>query len=95
MNKAGRYEKELSSMKRNGSENPSLEEKQKENRANRVMYTVTGQEETILIPVGTSVNTQLGTKTTFSRLKAGDMIKMLKETDENGSEVIVEIWMIQ
>ena len=55
---------------------------------------LTGEEETMLIPVGTTVTTQLGTTTTFSRLATGDMIKILLEKDENGKDVIVGIWMI-
>lgn len=60
----------------------------------RTMYSLTGEEETMLIPVGTTVTTQLGTTTTFSRLATGDMIKILLEKDENGKDVIVGIWMI-
>lgn len=74
-------------------------EKQEENgtgkNKNRTMYQVTGEEQTMLIPVGTIVTTQFGTTTTFSRLAAGDMIKILLEKNENNEDVIVGIWMIQ
>lgn len=70
-------------------------DKEKEDALNnKTRYTLTGEEETTLIPVGTTVTTQLGTTTTFARLAAGDMVKILMEKDENGKDVIVGIWMI-
>ncbi len=48
---------------------------------------------TVQIPVGVTVHTTSDTTTTFSRIKSGDVLKLLLETDENGEEVIVEIWM--
>lgn len=63
-------------------------------RQGKKMYQVVGEEQTMLIPVGTTVTTQLGTTTTFSRLAAGDMVKILLEKDENGKDVIVGIWMV-
>ena len=47
------------------------------------------------IPVGTDVVTKLGTTTTFSRLASGDIIKMLMEKTEDGTEEIMQIWIIQ
>lgn len=49
---------------------------------------------TTLIPVGTTVHTNTDTETTFQRLAAGDMLKLLVEPDADGEEVIVEIWML-
>lgn len=49
---------------------------------------------TTLIPVGVTVHTQADTTTTFQRLAAGDMIKILVETTEDGEEVFLEIWML-
>lgn len=49
---------------------------------------------TTLIPVGTTVHTNTDTETTFQRLAAGDMLKLLVELDADGEEVIVEIWML-
>ncbi len=70
-------------------------DKEKEDaQSNKTRYTLTGEEKTTLIPVGTTVTTQLGTTTTFARLAAGDMVKILMEKDENGKDVIVGIWMI-
>ncbi|MBO5523798.1 MAG: hypothetical protein J5986_09025 [Roseburia sp.] len=54
-----------------------------------------GESVTALIPVGTVVHTTTDTETTFSRLAAGDFVKFLLETTEDGGETIVEIWMIQ
>lgn len=53
----------------------------------------TGEEQTILIPVGTTVTTKLGTQTTFSRLAAGNDIRILWETEDD-NEQIVGIWII-
>lgn len=60
----------------------------------KTMYTLTGEAVTTLIPVGTTVTTQLGATTTFSRLAAGDMVKLLMEKDEKGNDVIVGIWIV-
>lgn len=55
----------------------------------------TQSQNTWLIPVGTDVETKLGTITTFARLAAGDQIKMLMQTTENGNEEIIKIWIEQ
>ena len=52
-----------------------------------------GKSVTTLIPVSTVVHTTAGTETTFQRLAAGDLLKLLIVTSEDGEEVIVEIWM--
>lgn len=57
-------------------------------------YSETGESGTIQIPVGTEVETKLGTVTTFSKLRNGDIIKMLLQ-EENGEQVIMKIWMVQ
>ena len=54
---------------------------------------LTEEKVTVQIPVGTKVTTRLGTETTFSRLAAGDNIKMLVQ-EENGETVILEIWIV-
>lgn len=54
-----------------------------------------GESVTALIPVGTVVHTTTDTETTFSRLAAGDLVKFLLETTEDGEETILEIWMVQ
>ena len=53
-----------------------------------------GESVTALIPVGITVHTDSDVKTTFNRLVAGDMIKILMETNDAGEEVMVEIWML-
>ena len=54
---------------------------------------MSGKSVTTLIPVSTVVHTTAGTETTFQRLAAGDLLKLLIATSEDGEEVIVEIWM--
>ena len=58
------------------------------------IYNLTGKKAEYMIPVGTSVTTQLGAVTTFSRLAAGDYVKLLMEKDVNGNDVIVQIWIV-
>ena len=53
---------------------------------------MTGQ---IQIPVGTEVETKLGTVTTFSRLSNGDIIKMLLQKDDTGSNELMKIWIVE
>ncbi|MCR5032884.1 MAG: hypothetical protein K6A92_08475 [Lachnospiraceae bacterium] len=52
-------------------------------------YTPGDTQETVLIPVGTSVTTKLGTETTFSRLSAGNAIAMVLQEGE-----IVRIYIV-
>lgn len=54
---------------------------------------MSGKSVTTLIPVSTVVHTTAGTEATFQRLAAGDLLKLLIETSEDGEEVIIEIWM--
>jgi hypothetical protein len=48
---------------------------------------------TVYLPVGITVHTDTGKLTTFSILEAGDSLEVLFETDEDGEEMITEIWM--
>ncbi len=57
------------------------------------MAGMSGESVTTLIPVSTVVHTTAGTETTFQRLAAGDLLKLLIVTSEDGEEVIIEIWM--
>lgn len=86
-NGAGRSRTENGDQDKSGEENGKTKE--------RTMYRITGAEQTRLIPVGTTVTTQFGTTTTFSRLVAGDIVKILMEKNEKNEDVIVGIWMIQ
>ena len=54
---------------------------------------MSGESVTTLIPVSTVVHTTAGTETTFQRLAAGDLLKLLIVTSEDGEAVIIEIWM--
>lgn len=54
-----------------------------------------GESVTAQIPVGTTVHTTTDTTTTFSRLRSGDFIKILLDTDADGDQVMSEIWMLQ
>lgn len=70
------------------------EENKKNDSDERKSYQVKGEEKSMFIPVGTTVTTQLGKQTTFSRLSAGDIVKLLIETTSEGEEVIVGVWMV-
>ena len=48
---------------------------------------------TVYLPVSVKVHTDTGDVRTFSILEAGDELEVLFEEDEDGEEVIVEIWM--
>lgn len=64
---------------------------------NAVMMTYTETDETsqMQIPVGTEVETKLGTITTFSRLSNGDIIKMLLQKDDTGTNALLKIWIME
>ena len=51
---------------------------------------MSGKSVTTLIPVSTVVHTTAGTETTFQRLAAGDLLKLLIVTSKDGEEVLVE-----
>ena len=58
-------------------------------------YAETDKTGQMQIPVGTQVETKLGTVTTFSRLAGGDRIKMLLQKDDSGSDVLLKIWIVE
>jgi len=62
---------------------------------NSMNFGISTETITATIPVGVTVHTAADTETTFSRLASGDLLKILLETDTDGNEVIVEIWMLQ
>ena len=62
---------------------------------NSMNFGTSTETITATIPVGVTVHTAADTETTFSRLASGDILKILLETDTDGNEVIVEIWMLQ
>lgn len=54
----------------------------------------TTQSGTWMIPVGTEVVTKLGTTTTFARLASGDMIKVMMQNEDDGTQDILKIWIV-
>ena len=58
-----------------------------------VSYGLTENTATALIPVGTDVITKLGTKTTFSRISAGDCLALVTEVI-GGEEVIMAVYIV-
>ena len=58
-------------------------------------YTLTGEEEALRIPVGTTVTTSLGVKTDFDALNAGDIIKCSVEKDSSGNDFVTEVWIME
>lgn len=60
-----------------------------------VTYRETDRTGVMLIPVGTEVETKLGTVTTFSRLSNGDIIKMLLQKDDAGEKALIKLWIVE
>jgi len=58
-----------------------------------VSYGLTENTATALVPVGTDVITKLGTKTTFSRISAGDCLALVTEVID-GEEVIMAVYIV-
>ena len=54
----------------------------------------TEESGTWMIPVGTDVVTKLGTTTTFARLASGDTVKVLMQNEEDGTQDILKIWIV-
>lgn len=76
------------------SKSTDKQKEKSESKQNKVMYQLTGEEETLRIPVGTAVVTSLGTTTTFSRIAAEDTLKLLFEKNEAGEDVVVGVWIV-
>lgn len=51
------------------------------------------ETKTVYLSVAVVVHTNIGEEMTFSILEAGDELEVLLEEDEEGEEVITEIWM--
>jgi|GEM_PF-2287977 len=60
---------------------------------NSIVYELTQDTGTGMIPVGTTVTTLLGTETTFSRLKTGDYVAIVA-TIEDGEQVIMAVYIV-
>lgn len=54
----------------------------------------TTESGTWMIPVGTEVVTKLGTTTTFARLASGDTIKVLMQNEDDGTQDILKICIV-
>lgn len=79
-----------------GLQKTSAQDKTDYTQAAAVMtYSETDVTGQIQIPVGTEVETKLGTVTTFSRLSNGDIIKMLLQKDDTGSNELMKIWIVE
>lgn len=59
----------------------------------RISYEMRDEQREYCIPVGTQVETRLGSITTFTRLSAGDKIAMLLAPKDE-TEEIVKIWIV-
>lgn len=57
-------------------------------------YQLTGDQQTVRIPVGTEVTTLLGTATTFSRIAVDDTLKLVMEKNADGDEVVVAVYIV-
>lgn len=58
-----------------------------------ISYILSQDSGTTLIPVGTDVITKLGTKTTFSRIAAGDCLALVTETID-GLDTIMAVYIV-
>ena len=80
---------------RSGVQKNSAQDKTDYTQAAVMTYSETDVTGQIQIPVGTEVETKLGTVTTFSRLSNGDIIKMLLQKDDTGSSELMKIWIVE
>ncbi|BBF42353.1 endo-1,4-beta-xylanase A precursor [Lachnospiraceae bacterium KM106-2] len=84
-----------SSTKSSKSDQSDSSNSGKTQRRSMVTYETTGESKTLQIPVGTTVTTLLGTKTTFSRIAADNVIKMVTEKNADGKTVVVAVYIVQ
>ncbi len=80
---------------RSGVQKTPAQDKTDYTQAAVMTYSETDVTGQIQIPVGTEVETKLGTVTTFSRLSNGDIIKMLLQKDDTGSSELMKIWIVE
>ena len=80
---------------RSGVQKTSAQDKTDYTQAAVMTYSETDVTGQMQIPVGTEVETKLGTITTFSRLSNGDIIKMLLQKDDTGSSELMKIWIVE
>lgn len=75
-------------------ESSSDDKTDKKDQIQVTRYTLTGEEMTATIPVGTPVTTLLGTVTTFSRIAVDNTLQIVTETNKDGEEIIVAIYIV-
>ncbi len=80
---------------RSGVQKNSAQDKTDYTQAAVMTYSETDVTGQIQIPVGTEVETKLGTITTFSRLSNGDIINILLQKDDTGSSELMKIWIVE
>ena len=80
---------------RSGVQKTPAQDKTDYTQAAVMTYSETDVTGQIQIPVGTEGETKLGTITTFSRLSNGDIIKMLLQKDDTGSNELMKIWIVE
>ena len=58
-------------------------------------YTLTGEQKELRIPVGVTVTTENGVKTSFDAIKEGDIVKVKIEKDQDGNDAVTEVWIME
>jgi hypothetical protein len=58
-------------------------------------YALTGEQQELRIPVGTTVTTALGVETDFEALSTGDIIKCSIAKDSSGQDVVTAVWIME
>lgn len=69
-------------------------DKSTKSKESRIIYKSTGEEKTMFIPVGTDVTTLLGVESTFSRIGVDNTIEMVIEQNDQGEDVIVDVYIV-
>jgi hypothetical protein len=78
-----------------GSRNEdSTDKSESQSQTQMTRYSLTGEETTMMIPVGTPVTTLLGTVTTFSRIAVDNTLKIVTEKNDAGEDTIVAIYIV-
>lgn len=78
----------------NSDNTDSSDSSDNESQTQVTRYSLTGEETTMMIPVGTPVTTLLGTVTTFSRIAVDNTLKIVTEKNEDGEDTIVAIYIV-
>lgn len=76
------------------SDEDSSDKSDRESQTQVTRYSLTGEEMTMMIPVGTPVTTLLGTVTTFSRIAVDNTLKIVTEKNDGGEDIIVAIYIV-